>query len=110
MQPSVAIWPYKSKTDLSRYIRLCAEIRPSYNQSSCVCCLAGDYSTYKQCFHSNEVIRNVLSISHLRKDCLKIGGIDSRIAPLESVRTAGGVIFGPGLRLYAQTKKYLHLS
>ena len=28
----VAIWPYKAKTDLSGYIRLCAEIGPSYNQ------------------------------------------------------------------------------
>ena len=27
-----AVWPYKAKTDLSGYIRLCAEIGPSYNQ------------------------------------------------------------------------------
>jgi hypothetical protein len=33
------------------------------------CCLAGDYSTYKQCFHSTKFIRNVLSINHFRKDC-----------------------------------------
>ena len=30
---NAAIWPYKSKTDLSGYIHVFAEIGPSYNQS-----------------------------------------------------------------------------
>jgi hypothetical protein len=45
MQVTVAIQPYKAKTDLSGYIHLCVEIGPSYNQFGYGCCLAEDYST-----------------------------------------------------------------
>ena len=44
MQLPAAIRPYKTKTDLSGYICLCAEIAPSYNQFGYGCCLAGDNS------------------------------------------------------------------
>ena len=104
-----AIRPYKAKTDISGYTHVCAEARPSNNQLDYGCCLAWGLQ-YKQCFHSTKVIRNVLSINHLKKDCPKIRGIDSRIGPLESVLTTGEIIFGPELRQYAQIKKYLYLS
>ena len=58
------------------YSSLCRNWTLIQSESSYGCCLAGDSSTYKQCFHSAEVIRNVLSINHLRKDCPKIRGID----------------------------------
>jgi hypothetical protein len=45
MQLTSAIWLYKAKAELSRYIRLCAEIGPLYNQFVFGCCLTGDYST-----------------------------------------------------------------
>ena len=73
MQLSVDIQPHETKTDLSGYIFPCTE---NWSLISSVfayyCCLAGDYSTYKQCFHNTKIIRNVLSINHLRKDCPKL--------------------------------------
>ena len=41
MQLSVDIQPHETKTDLSGYIHLCAEIGPSYNQFGYRCCLQG---------------------------------------------------------------------
>ena len=74
MQLTSAIRPYKTKAELSRYIRLCAENGPSYNQFGYGCCLAGDYSTSNA--SSTKVIRNVLSINLLKKECPKIRGMD----------------------------------
>ena len=77
MQLSVDFRPYETKIDLSGYNHPCAEIGPSYNQCLLiVAALQQYYSTYKQCFHNTKVIRNVLIINHLRKDCPHIRGID----------------------------------
>jgi hypothetical protein len=69
MQLPAAIPPHKTKTDLYGYVHLCAEIGPSYNQFDYGWCLAGDYSASNA--SRNKVIRNVLSISLLKKEKLK---------------------------------------
>jgi hypothetical protein len=61
---------HKAKTEFSTYVHLCANIEPSYNQFGYGCCLAGNYST--------KVMRNVLSINILKKNCLKIRCMDRR--------------------------------
>ena len=58
------------------YSSLCGNWIFIQSESSYGCYLVGDSSMYKQCFHSIEVISNVLSINHVRKDCSKIGSID----------------------------------
>ena len=74
MQLPEAIQPYKAKTDLSGHIHLCVEIWPSHSQFGYGCFLPGDYSTSNA--SSTMVIRKVLSINLLKKDCPKIIGID----------------------------------
>jgi hypothetical protein len=74
MQLPAAIQLYKTKSDFSGYVHLCAEIRPSYNQFGYGYCLAGYYSLSNA--SSTKVIRNVLSINLLKKDCPNIRGMD----------------------------------
>jgi hypothetical protein len=76
MQLPAAIQLYKTKSDFSGYVHLCAEIGPSYDQFGYGCCLAEDYSTGNA--SSTKVIRNVLSINLLKKDCPEFRGIDTQ--------------------------------
>jgi hypothetical protein len=91
-----AVWPYKAKTDLSGYIRLCAEIGPSYNQGLAMM-LPYKGPLCKQCFHRNEGI-NVLNVDVCATLKVIAPGTEARaynqVAPQEFVLNAGGVITG----------------
>jgi hypothetical protein len=104
IQLTLAIQPYKAKAE--SYLGKFVFVQKLDLRTVWLWLLPGRRLQYKQCFHSTKVIRNVLILSRLKKDCPKLEAlIDSRIVPLESVLTTGGIIFGSGLRQYAQIKK-----
>lgn len=63
MRALIQLTSYKTVTELSSYVCLCEQIR----QTVWLQLLPGRKLQYRQFFHNTKVVKNVLTVNHLRK-------------------------------------------
>ena len=64
MRALIQLTSYKTVTELSSYVCLCEQIR----QTVWLQLLPGRKLQYRQFFHNTKVVKNVLTVSHLKKE------------------------------------------